>query len=286
MHRITNFIKRHGLIVTLVFLIVLVVGGLTYLLGTIGVSNNELTQLPFEIPTAQPPLQGTPVARFSQLNPAIVLYLDSRQPNYNVIPLDSLGPSIQPIGAYLPLTGNAQFQLAAPTPLPTPLPYPTSPPLPLPYAPDVVLPTVSAFTEDGRPRTIPYEPSETDCAPAGMPAEGILTQRFHIYHSGIDIGVNLGTPVLATHSGQVIYADWSDVGYGYLVILQSGAFITYYAHNTSFNVSTGQYVGKGSIIAWSGSTGNSTGPHIHYETRINDVPVDPLTFESRGYPSC
>src|SRR5262249_47853807 len=102
----------------------------------------------------------------------------------------------------------------------------------------------------------------------------------------IDIGVPLGTPVLATQSGQVTFADWSPVGYGNLVIIQNGNFITYYAHNTSFNVIIGQTVRKGSVIAFSGSTGNSSGPHVHYETRIDDVPVDPLTFESRGYPSC
>jgi murein DD-endopeptidase MepM/ murein hydrolase activator NlpD len=113
-----------------------------------------------------------------------------------------------------------------------------------------------------------------------------LTQSFSIYHSGIDIGVPLGTPVLATMSGQVTFADWSPVGYGYLVIIQSGSFITYYGHNTSFNVTSGQTVRKGSVISFSGSTGNSSGPHVHYETRIDDVPVDPQTFESRGYPSC
>ncbi|RMG83030.1 MAG: M23 family metallopeptidase, partial [Chloroflexi bacterium] len=124
------------------------------------------------------------------------------------------------------------------------------------------------------------------CAPSGLPVGGVLTQRFHVYHAGIDLGVPLGTAVRATHSGKVIFAGWSDVGYGYLVILQNGPFITYYAHNTSFNVTVDQLVGKGSIIAWSGSTGNSSGPHVHYETRINDIPVDPLTFSSRGYSSC
>jgi len=68
--------------------------------------------------------------------------------------------------------------------------------------------------------------------------------------------------------------------------LQSGPYTTYYGHNTSFNVIEGQWVGAGSIIAWSGTTGNSTGPHIHYEIRINDIPVDPLTFDNRGFPSC
>jgi murein DD-endopeptidase MepM/ murein hydrolase activator NlpD len=84
----------------------------------------------------------------------------------------------------------------------------------------------------------------------------------------------------------VIFAGWSTVGYGNLVILQNGAFITYYAHLSDFNVVTGQQVGSASVIGWTGSTGNSTGPHIHYEVRINDVPVDPLTFENRGYPAC
>jgi murein DD-endopeptidase MepM/ murein hydrolase activator NlpD len=150
--------------------------------------------------------------------------------------------------------------------------------------PNQILPTPSIFGPDGTPLTLPY--AGDSCAPAGMPVEGILTQRFHYYHSGIDIAAPLGTPILATHSGRVIFADWSEFGYGYLIILQNGAYITYYAHQTAFNVSLDYLVGKGSIIGWSGSTGNSTGPHVHYETRINDVPVDPLTFESRGYGTC
>jgi murein DD-endopeptidase MepM/ murein hydrolase activator NlpD len=189
---------------------------------------------------------------------------------------------IQPVGAYLPRTGNTAFELIPATPFPTPLPYPTSPPLPLPPLPEVA--TLSPFNADGTVRVLPY--GGTACAPAGNPVDGVLTQRFHAYHSGIDLGVPLGTPVLATHSGTVSYADWSEIGYGYLVVIQNETFITYYAHNISFNVSVGQAIGKGSIIAWSGSTGNSSGPHVHYETRINDVPVDPLTFEARGYTTC
>ena len=75
-------------------------------------------------------------------------------------------------------------------------------------------------------------------------------------------------------------------GYGNLVVIHSGHFITYYGHNTSFNVKKGDFVNKGAVIAFSGSTGHSSGPHVHYETRINDVTVDPLTFEARGYHSC
>ena len=124
------------------------------------------------------------------------------------------------------------------------------------------------------------------CAPSGLPVSGLLTQRYHRFHTGIDVGVPLGSPVVATHSGDVIFAGWSAYGYGFMVILENGPFITYYAHLTNFNVEADTQIGAGSVIGWSGSTGNSTGPHVHYETRINDVPVDPLTFEQRGYASC
>jgi murein DD-endopeptidase MepM/ murein hydrolase activator NlpD len=281
------FLRRYSPVIPLLIVVVLIVGVLTYLTGTLSVQRTKVETIPTQIATREPPAPGTPVERFFQIDPAIIQYLDVGQPSYGVIPLDALGINIQPVGAYLPRTGNTQFELAQPTPLPTPLPYPTSPPLPLPHVEDTILPTVSALSEDGTPRTLPYSVGEgASCAPSGNPVDGILTQRFHLYHSGIDIGVPLGTPVIATHSAQVIFAGWSDIGYGYLVILQSGPYITYYAHNTSFNVTEGQYVGTGSIIAWSGSTGNSSGPHVHYETRINDIPVDPLTFGNRGYSTC
>ena len=280
-------IRRYGPVIPLAFIVIVLVAGLTYLAGTLSLRQVQNETLPTQIATRLPPLPGTPIARFFQIDPAIVGYLDTGQPSYGAVALDALGPQAQPIGAYLPRTGNTVFELAQPTPLPTPLPYPTSPPLPLPYIEDTILPTVSPLTEEGTPRTLPYEVSAgVHCAPSGNPVDGVLTQRYHLYHSGIDLGVPLGTAVIATHSGQVTFAGWSDIGYGYLVILQSGPYITYYAHNTSFNIAEGQFVGAGSIIAWSGSTGNSSGPHVHYETRVNDIPVDPLTFSSRGFTAC
>jgi len=286
MRNLRHTLQRMGCLIPVLLLSMIAIGGVFYLISTITTERAGPSTIPLSVQTVAPPLPGTPVARFFQVNASIIDNYYSAQPNYGAVSIDALAPQLQPIGAYLPQTGNTAFELIAPTPLPTPLPYPTSPPLPLPALPDSPVPTVPALNEDGTPRIIPYVPGEEDCAPAGNPVDGILTQRFHLYHSGIDIGIGLGTPVIATHSGQVTFADWSDVGYGYLVIVQSGVFITYYAHNTSFNVTTGQFVGKGSIIAWSGSTGNSSGPHVHYETRINDVPVDPLTFEGRGYASC
>jgi hypothetical protein len=286
-------LRRNWVIVPVLVVVVAAVGGLTYLTGTLGTTGAPVSHISTQIIPVAPPLRGTPVALYAQVDPAVMEYLEFRPLNYEPPAIDSLGVVVQPIGAYLPRTGNTQFILDSdPTPIPTPLTYVTATPLPLPYVersptPTPTLnPTQATFVEPNAPETLPYTPGDDECAPSGNPATGVLTQRFHRYHGGIDIGVPLGTPVLATHSGKITFAGWSDIGYGYLVVVENGAFATYYAHNTSFNVSAGQYVGKGSIIAWSGSTGNSSGPHIHYETRINNVPVDPLTFESRGYASC
>lgn len=99
-----------------------------------------------------------------------------------------------------------------------------------------------------------------------------------IYHSGIDIGVDYGTPIHAADSGTVIYAGWIS-GYGNTVILDHGGGIqTLYGHNTSVAVSEGQSVSKGSVIAYAGSTGNSTGPHCHFEVELNGTPVDPMGY--------
>lgn len=274
-------LRNWAIFLPLLLIIVSIIGGLTYLSGTIWLlpSPTEILQTPLLV-SPIPTLDGTPIARFAEVDPAIADAIDNAPSNYGTNQLELL--SIQSAGIYLPRTGDTQFEILDPTPLPTPLPFPTSPPLPLP--PLSVLPTVSQSTGADNARVLPYNTG--NCAPTGLPIDGILTQRFHRYHSGVDIGVPSNTPVLATHSGQVTFADWSEIGYGYLIIIQNAQFITYYAHNTSFNVNSGDLVGQGSIVAWSGSTGNSSGPHVHYETRINDIPVDPLTFSSRGYQSC
>jgi murein DD-endopeptidase MepM/ murein hydrolase activator NlpD len=284
MRRLRSLIQRYGPLPPLIILVLIFAVGAVYLSAWLSTQRGVRLVGSQVVITAFPPQPGTPVAPYAQLDPAIITYLQEGQPSYGIVPLDVLGVDIQPVGAYLPRSGNTRFQPGEPTPLPTVLPYPTSPPLPVPGVPPQVLPTIPGFGPDGTPLTLPY--AGDSCAPAGNPVEGILTQRFHYYHSGIDIAVPLGTPILATHSARVTFAGWSDFGYGYLIILQNGPYITYYAHQTSFNVSLDDLVGKGSIIGWSGSTGNSNGPHVHYETRINDVPVDPQTFESRGYGTC
>jgi murein DD-endopeptidase MepM/ murein hydrolase activator NlpD len=114
------------------------------------------------------------------------------------------------------------------------------------------------------------------------PAHGVMTSpfgwRWGRMHEGIDIAVPSGTPVVASASGTVIVAGWMG-GYGNLVVVDHGNGIaTAYGHNTSIAAGVGQQVAQGQLIAYSGNTGHSTGPHIHFEVRINGSPVDPLGY--------
>ncbi len=98
------------------------------------------------------------------------------------------------------------------------------------------------------------------------------------FHDGIDIGVWYGTPVIATADGKVTYADWKG-GYGRIVIIEHGyGYQTYYAHNNKLAVKAGQKVKRGDVVAYSGNSGKSTGPHLHYEVRVNGVPKNPRDF--------
>ena len=101
------------------------------------------------------------------------------------------------------------------------------------------------------------------------------TQR---YHSGLDIGGDYGPPIAAAASGTVIHAGWIS-GYGYTVIIDHGGGITtLYGHNESLLVGEGESVSQGQTIALCGSTGNSTGPHCHFEVRENGEPVSPYSY--------
>jgi murein DD-endopeptidase MepM/ murein hydrolase activator NlpD len=112
-------------------------------------------------------------------------------------------------------------------------------------------------------------------APSGRPVTGRLTQEFHRGHNGLDIAVPVGTPIQTTMDGQIVHAGWNNQGYGNLVIVEYGEYRTYYAHLSSIPVSVGETVKAGATIGLSGNTGNSTGPHLHYEIRRNKVPIDP-----------
>ena len=114
------------------------------------------------------------------------------------------------------------------------------------------------------------------------PCDGVVTSGFGMrwgrMHEGIDIGCAYGAPNRAAAAGTVIYAGWLG-GYGNLVVIDHGnGLSTAYAHASSILVSVGQRVSQGETVSLVGSTGHSTGPHLHFEVRINGVAVDPLLY--------
>ncbi|MBE7012542.1 MAG: hypothetical protein E7416_00475 [Ruminococcaceae bacterium] len=97
-------------------------------------------------------------------------------------------------------------------------------------------------------------------------------------HTGMDIGAAYGTDVLAAADGTVIISGWNNAWGNYVVINHGGGLTTLYAHNSKLIVSKGQRVTRGQVIAKVGSTGYSTGPHIHFEVQVNGSPVNPMSY--------
>ena len=116
------------------------------------------------------------------------------------------------------------------------------------------------------------------------PVSGVLTSRYGYRwgrtHTGIDIGVPTGTPVKASASGTVTFAGWKG-SLGNLVVISHGNGVqTYYGHNSKILVKAGQSVSQGEVIAKAGSTGRSTGSHVHFEIRVNGSAYNPLGYVS------
>ena len=110
------------------------------------------------------------------------------------------------------------------------------------------------------------------------PVTSPFGMRWGRMHEGIDIAAPTGTAIRAAAGGSVIYAGWLG-GYGNLVVIDHGnGLATAYGHQSSVAVATGQAVSQGQTIGYVGSTGHSTGPHLHFEVRVNGVPVDPLGY--------
>jgi murein DD-endopeptidase MepM/ murein hydrolase activator NlpD len=136
-----------------------------------------------------------------------------------------------------------------------------------------------------------------NAAPNLWPVEGPITGSFGeridpfngegAFHSGVDIGSAYGAPVVAPADGIVIFADFMG-GYGRAIVLDHGHSIsTRYGHLANFAVAVGQQIHRGDVIGYVGLSGRSTGPHLHYEVRLNDTPVNPhkylrLTFARAG----
>ncbi|WP_461204283.1 peptidoglycan DD-metalloendopeptidase family protein [Clostridium sp. DL1XJH146] len=126
-----------------------------------------------------------------------------------------------------------------------------------------------------RPKTVAY-------GSFIKPTTGYITSPFGYrwgrMHEGVDFGIPTGSPIIAADGGKVTYAGWKG-GYGYLVIIDhENGYQTYYGHNSSLKVCAGERVYRGQTISLSGNTGNSTGPHLHFEIRKNGTPVNPLNY--------
>jgi murein DD-endopeptidase MepM/ murein hydrolase activator NlpD len=122
--------------------------------------------------------------------------------------------------------------------------------------------------------------------PNFWPVRGYITRGFDIsagqsgegYHPGIDIAVPRGTPIRASAGGYVLEAGWDDM-YGYYVLIDHGYGIkTLYGHNDRLRVTKGERVGRGQTIGYSGNTGKSTAPHLHFEVIQNNKYEDPLNY--------
>ena len=114
--------------------------------------------------------------------------------------------------------------------------------------------------------------------PVNAPITSPFGWRWGRMHEGIDLGAAYGTPIAAAAAGTVIYAGWLG-GYGNLTVIDHGGGLsTAYGHQSHIGVSVGQHVEQGEIIGNVGSTGHSTGPHLHFEVRVNGQAVDPLGY--------
>jgi murein DD-endopeptidase MepM/ murein hydrolase activator NlpD len=144
----------------------------------------------------------------------------------------------------------------------------------------------SGGDQSGAGGTISFAPGEPgSCGqvanPGGFgswtrPLSGYSWVRgFTSFHTGVDLSAPIGTPVLAALGGTVIFRGWNSFGYGYAVVLAHGPFTTVYGHLSEIYVGCGQSVSPGSVIAGTGNSGNSSGPHLHFEIRFNDIPSDP-----------
>jgi len=121
--------------------------------------------------------------------------------------------------------------------------------------------------------------------PFAWPLVGRLTQNFSDLHRAIDIGAPYGSPVYAGREGWVIRSGWARTGYGYTVIIDHGeGLVSLYSHMKGEWVNVGDWVERGQLIGEVGSTGNSSGPHVHFEVRVDGERMNPLEYLPPGEP--
>ena len=154
------------------------------------------------------------------------------------------------------------------------------------------LPIIPSAGSIPAPGSFPFDPSLVGGSgaadshiPSIWPTTGVVTSPYGLrwggtdFHPGMDIANDMGTPIVATADGVVEYAGWNSGGYGNMVDINHGnGLMTRYGHASQVVVSTGQQVKRGQLIAYMGSTGFSTGPHVHYEVHVNGNRVNPISY--------
>jgi murein DD-endopeptidase MepM/ murein hydrolase activator NlpD len=179
-------------------------------------------------------------------------------------PTTQLRPTSTPVPTRIPRAQAARPASATATPTP-------KPPAPAP-TPKPALPTPAPVARSGPAASIPGGIS--------WPLRGVITQRFgENGHTGLDIADPTGTAVRAAAPGVVSVAAKATYGYGWRIIIDHGnGYSTLYAHLSAFNVAAGATVARGQVIGAVGQTGLATGPHLHFEVRVNGQANDPLKF--------
>lgn len=135
--------------------------------------------------------------------------------------------------------------------------------------------SVASRPRDGQAYTWPVPGHYSISSPFGYRTHPIL--GYSKFHSGIDIPAPSGTPIVAAKSGTVILSRLMS-GYGNVIMIDHGDTVTVYAHCSALNKSVGDSVSAGDVVAFIGTTGLSTGPHLHFEVRVNGSPVNPLGY--------
>lgn len=135
--------------------------------------------------------------------------------------------------------------------------------------------SVASRPRDGQAYTWPVPGHYSISSPFGYRTHPIL--GYSKFHSGVDIPAPSGTPIVAAKSGTVILSRLMS-GYGNVIMIDHGDTVTVYAHCSALNKSVGDSVSAGDVVAFVGSTGLSTGPHLHFEVRVNGSPVNPLGY--------